>query len=504
MLPIAVLVLLLCLFYILAFAFLAPFPGMDLNSEWRVLSLDSMCSGEAAPCQVGGDRLSAGDHMVSIGGLTFGEYRSSRTSMPFAGYKRGEVAPITFQHDGQTVNAGWRVLGPTRPARLVRLSSLLFILPFWLAGTVVLLFLRPRDTRWFLLIAFNYLTAVWLAVGFPSATRIAGSWFGLTITTAFLLPVYLDLHLRIPAPIFPRLTPYLLRILYGLAGAVILLQLLESRLDPAPGNLVLLVAVGGSLALLALRLARPARPADRLATRLMMAGVILAFGPGILTWVIPELLGTGGAAKQVLTYVSTLTLVPLPFFYVYALFKHRLGGLEFRANRFLSLYSFLLLLVAAVVVVFVFGSQRLESSGAILLFAVLVSVLFVFAALFLRTPFQRLIDRLAYGTEHNPEDVVRTFANRIPTALTRPALAELLTREVEPSLLIRQSALYQLTSGEAALLYADHVSLPDDAQALPAIQHLLRGAGRYRPADPKDDEDFAWVRLSLPITVGEG
>ena len=37
--------------------------------------------------------------------------------------------------------------------------------PFWLAGTAVLLFLRPRDQRWRILIAFLYLTSIWIVIG---------------------------------------------------------------------------------------------------------------------------------------------------------------------------------------------------------------------------------------------------------------------------------------------------------------------------------------------------
>ena len=40
--------------------------------------------------------------------------------------------------------------------------------PFWLMGTVVVIFLCPRDERWLVLTLFGYLTAIWSSSGLAS------------------------------------------------------------------------------------------------------------------------------------------------------------------------------------------------------------------------------------------------------------------------------------------------------------------------------------------------
>jgi signal transduction histidine kinase len=493
-------VLLLGFAYAFAYVFLAPYPGADYNDQWEVFSFDDACNIVPDWCVANRDALRVGDRLVVIGDLAFQDYQNDRTRVPFAGYGPGDIVPITFVRDGIIQHTNWQMLGTTGPVRLYRLlNSLIFFLPFWLAGTVVLLFLRPRDTRWRLLIAFNYVTAVWLTAGIPSTTRVAGSSLALHALTWVLVPVYLHLHyLLVPTSPVPRRRRNLFFSLYILVAILAVLELLQ-LLPNSAYYLGLLLALAGSLVLLLSRSLGRAPSSARQAARLMLAGVSLAFGPVLGLWVIPSLLHVG-IRERLLTYITTVAIPLLPFFYVYALYKHRLGGLEFRANRALSLYSFLVLYGTAFILIFIIGSQWVELTTEGLAFALVVSALFVTVALFLRTPFQRFIDRLAYGTKHNPDDIIRTFANEIPRALHRDTLARLLTQEMAPSLLIRQSALYRITDSEVALIYADGIQLDDTDVAQP-VRDLLTQAGRYRPPEPAPQDRFDWVRLAIAIEV---
>ncbi|MCS7222719.1 MAG: ATP-binding protein, partial [Anaerolineae bacterium] len=190
-------------------------------------------------------------------------------------------------------------------------------------------------------------------------------------------------------------------------------------------------------------------------------------------------------------------------------YKRLLGDLEFRANRALSLFSFLVVYLTAFVVVFVLGAQRVPFTPASLGFALTVSMFFVVGGLFLRAPFQRLLDRLAYGTDHNPDDILRAFTNEIPRALNRDALVRLLTREVGPSLLIRQSALYLWKDGQATLFYADGVALDPEVDASEQVRQWLAGVKRYRPPQSElgevspEEQEMDWVRLAVPVEVGD-
>lgn len=498
-------VLLICLFYVFAYV-LAPYPGFEHDTQWLVLSFDNVCETHPSWCAANQGSLQIGDQLLVIGDLTYDEYRTDRILVPFAGYKPGDWIPIKLMRDGITLETRWQMLGPTPARQLVRWSVMLPFLPFWLAGTLVLLFLRPRDVRWRLLVAFNYLTAVWWATGAASSTRVAASSLVLHAVTWWLVPAYLHLHLLVPTPLLIRHRRYLLPPLYALAALLAGLELIQA-LPPKAFYLGMFLAGVGSLGLLFARLFMRASPLARLAVGQMLAGIALAFGPGIALWVVPGLLHapqSGALNIYLMSFAASL----LPFFYIYAPYKRLLGDLEFRANRALSLFSFLVVYLTAFVVVFVVGAQRVSFTPAALGFALTVSMLFVTGGLFLRAPFQRLLDRLAYGTEHNPDDILRAFANEIPRALNRDALIRLLTREVGPSLLIRQSALYLWKDGQASLFYADGVALDPEVDASEQVRQWLAGAKRYRPPKSElgevspEEQEADWVRLAIPVEVG--
>ncbi len=82
----------------------------------------------------------------------------------------------------------------------------IFPILFWLAGTVAVLFLRPRNRRWLVLVAFNYLTVVWAATGLFSGTRWAYSSVAFHLAIWPFLAVLVHLHLIVPENSFPRLT----------------------------------------------------------------------------------------------------------------------------------------------------------------------------------------------------------------------------------------------------------------------------------------------------------
>ena len=91
--------LLVCLFYTLAFTFLAPHPGITIDAEWTVVEVDP-CDAHPGWCQGDQDRLQVGDRLVAIGGLAYEAYRSDRQRVPFGGYRPGDLVPITLRRDG--------------------------------------------------------------------------------------------------------------------------------------------------------------------------------------------------------------------------------------------------------------------------------------------------------------------------------------------------------------------------------------------------------------------
>jgi PAS domain S-box-containing protein len=398
------------------------------------------------------------------------------------------------------------MLGPTDASRTSRLMrSLLLYAPFWLAGTIILIFLQPRDLRWRLLVLFNYVTAIWLAAGIYSDLRVA---YTSPVQHAFawlLALASLHLHLAVPSPLLRRHQRYVLPPLYAIAAVLAVLEIFQAL----PGTafyLGLFLAFLGCFGPLVFRLLARPFVADRLAVRLMLAGISLGLGPGIILAIIPALLGASLPAGLALNVVEFATPL-LPFFYIYAIYKRRLSG-EFRANRLLSLYSFVALYATAFILVFSIGSQWLGLPDSPMVFSLIVSMVFIVAALPLRVRFQQLIDRLAYGTEHNPDDIIRVFASRIPAGLSLEALGQLLADEVAPSLLIRQSALLLLADGspcdgDTSTVYARGVNVAETPKTLHQVEQLLGGAGQYRPPLAEARGEFDWVRLVIPLQIRE-
>ncbi|MBU0496149.1 MAG: GAF domain-containing protein, partial [Chloroflexi bacterium] len=408
---------------------------------------------------------------------------------------------ITVQRNGQLQTMPWLMPAISQGNQAWRLVGLLFYLPFWLVGTAVLLLLRPRDQRWRLLAAFNYVTAFWLAAGMVSQSGVANSSLVQHALSWLFVPIYLHLHLLVPTPLLrPRLRTYLLLFLYALAAALAALELFQ-LLPSSAYALGLLLAIPGSLGLLTWRLFDHSSPAARLAACVMLAGIGLAFGPGIILGLIPKLLDSAAPGATAMN-VAMLGIPLLPLAYAYALYKRTLGPLEFRANRLLSLYSFALLYLMAFAVVFLGCQQWIPSSDGFLAFVLVVSTVSAAAAPTLYARFQRLVDRLAYGIRYDPDEIFRAFANRVPAALDRPVLVSLLADEVTPSLLIRESALVLLTNGKADLVYARGVNLAEIPETSQQVQDWLAEAGRYRPPGPEATEtptSTDWVRLAIAV-----
>lgn len=506
-------VLVLNLIYILAYIYWVPYPGFAYDGQLEIVSFATDCSPappeEEAWCRVNGDKLHIGDRLQKIGQLQDEDYHKNLFSVPFWGKQAGDTVPLLVDRDGETLAVSWEMQGPTELGRITRSAGILLFLPFWVAGTIVLLFFRPRNVRWYLLVLFNYLTACWVTIGAVSATHIWGAVLLTILLSWGLMPIYLHLHLLVPEPYIER--PYRGRIyfLYGVAALMAGLQL-SGVLPHSSHYWGMMLGIVGSLGLLVVRALHPSSPSVRAATGLMLVGVAVAFLPGVLLWLLPPLLGGGRPGKVVIGLI-TLAIPALPFFYFYSLYKHRLGDLEVRANRVLNLYSFLIVYATCFVLVFIFANRWAHLEPNVLTFALITSLICLMLALSIREPFQRGINQLAYGTTYEPERIVQTFANEIPRALNREHLVALLVNQVMPSLLIRQSALFLLSDTSRPLLYSDGVDLHISGWDEDNFQQLYEVSGQYLPVSSShppllselssSDTELAWVRLIIIIEV---
>src|SRR5262249_31781520 len=143
---------------------------------------------------------------------------------------------------------------PPAPHLINRLPfTVLFPLTFWLMGTVVILFLRPRDERWQVLVLFSYVNALWIASGLASEERVAGSGVVFHAVIWLFMPLALHLHLILPN----ALTRKRLRIvgpLYAVSVVVAVLDNLHLLSDLFEYYTSFTIGVLGSFSLLLARL----------------------------------------------------------------------------------------------------------------------------------------------------------------------------------------------------------------------------------------------------------
>jgi two-component system cell cycle sensor histidine kinase/response regulator CckA len=503
---ISLLVLLACLYY--PYSVNAKAPDFTLDPNWTVIA--------AIPCSEQDHCLKAGDRILSIGSVEFREAKYNRLVGFLGEFAEDGSAPVRLVREGRemVLDVKARHPGANRASSDGNMALLaVFPMVFWLTGTVAVIFLRPRDERWYVLVLFCYVTALWFASGQASTIRVAGSAVVFHLFVWLFLPLSVHLHVILPSPLlagwkrFAALAP-----LYGLAIALTILDaflLLEGILYAS--ILSTLAGIALSLGLLFLRLLLRVEPAVKIAVRIMVFGVILGLGPVLLFHgAIPLFIYyTGWSSVEDLRsfYPWMLGILGisapfLPMSYIYAVYKHHLGTLEFRANRLLGVYSFSALSIITYLVTLFFISRRWAALDEQFLGAVLVtSLVFVGSTPILRPRFQSLVDRHVFGIRHEPEEVIGIVSERVPTAFDRKTLEGVITEEILPTLLIRQSALYLFDGPRIEVLSEHHVPAREPEPTLAELEALLARSGRYLSPERQRGKPQAWVRLVIPLAI---
>jgi signal transduction histidine kinase len=478
-------------------SYLASLGFTLLPKDWRVLA--------AAPCAEV-NCLHPGDQVLSIGRVDRASFPRSRTTTLLDGVDADGKATVRVLRNRHLLS--FRV--PLQPSPSISSTELISLI-FWLMGTAAILFLRPRDMRWAVLIGFSYVTAVMLAAGLASATHLGGSAIIYHAVVWLFLPLSVHLHLILPSALLgPRARRALLAVLYGSAIALTVLD--AALLLPNASFLTALSTSIGVLASMGLVLARlflPLDPASKLANRIMLFSLLFGLGPFLFFYAMVPLLG-----RQVSTVVSDLyslfgwvvygsliSLPILPMGYIYAIYKHHLGAFEFRANRLLGVYSFATLAITSNIVVLFLVSGHWGPLNEQYLASILgVSLAFAVVIPLLREPFQKLIDRYIFGIRHAPEEIIDMVSERIPAAFDREVLARLLVDEILPTLLIRQSALHLFAGARLETLYEQGLPAGEPQLGGDEVQALLGRAGRFLP--PADGAaPRGWVRLVIPLAL---
>ncbi len=475
--------------YVYAFFFITPYPGFAFDATtWKVEAI--------YVSQPAGEQLQVGDVLTRIGHFTQADIVADRRLELFEHTRMGQQIPLEVERSGRPVLLQWTFSGPTQEAIRARLLDAWWLAYFfWGFGTATFLLLRPRDARWQLLVAFNFVSALVIAFGMCSMWAVWYSSVLFNLTVWMSIPVVIHLHWVFPLRM-RRLPPWVAWVGYGIAGVLAIAQALR-LLPPYLIYVGFIIAGVTSVSMLIVHYVNQVN-VRRTLTMLLFAA-IFAFVPAVLLSLIRL------TNFQFVVSSSVFVSLPiLPGIYFFAIYRRQFGGIELRANRLISLYLFLVLLTA----LDFFILSLIELSGNLtsttFLLVILLPLVSAIMVALVFPPFERWVERYLLGIPRPPIHLVERYASRISTSPDPQKLVEILRDDVLPSLLVRQSALYCYDdAGKGYFLYKDGL-VKDYAPQEERLQTLWNTAGQYRsPAITQNAHpEIAWVRLAVPLVAG--
>jgi signal transduction histidine kinase len=439
--------------------------------------------------------LEVGDRLLQVGPLSWEAFHSDLRKTFFEGVKKGQITPVLIDRNGEQITVLWRLPGFNRSEMLNALASQGFLAYFfWIAGLLTTVFLRPRDERWWLLMAFNFLTAIWLITG--GGLSNYHLWYSALILRMAIwlcLPVYLHLHWVYPSPL-GKLSPTWLVTIYLLSVALVIAQWFQ-WLSNDLYFLGFLIALLGSFILLMVHFFRQADV--RREVGFIVALTLFSFVPIIA-------LAAAYTLIKKIPLVSTLVLInfgTIPFSYLFIAFRRKLGGLEIRVNRIIAFYFFIILIGAIGVPLFILMSHWITGMEGTFIMVSLTAILVAVITMWGFPRFQRFLDRHLLGISIPPEQIQESYSTRTSESTSINALVELLKDVMLPSLLVREFVFLRFNNGSPQVLLATGLSEEQIAN-----KHLLAMTTAWK-TNAFESPDFfkstPWVQLVLPLKVGE-
>ena len=471
-----------------AFFVQIPYSGFYFNpGDGRVLEIYVNASPAAA--------LHVGDILKQIGTIPWSSYKANARQPIFENIQPGQAVNIAVLRNGEPQTIPWVFPGFNNSEFRARLFNIWWLAYFfWLFGAAIQLFMRPKDARWRLLIAANYLTGFWIMLGSQSTWQIWGSSVLLHAVTWLALPVYLNLHWIFPKPLgrVPKFAWGILYLVCGLLAAGEILQLLPRWLY----YFGFLLIFGGSVGLLIAHFAK--QPAQRREVGLLATFILIAVIPSIILGIVKILGANPLSAPQAL-----LALLTIPGAYFYGVYRRQLGGLELRANRIVTLFLYGILVLSISIPLTLVIDRFSNDLGMMLTIGLLLTLLLCLASAILYPYFQLWAERRILGILLPPARMLELYSARIVTSMEIVQLKRVICDEVLPSLLIRQMALLRLEESRTITLVCGS-GINDSFLPQPnEIPTLLAQSGRIRQPPPVEEASLPcpWAHLILTLSL---
>lgn len=483
---IAFVVLAFLLIYTYGLLFLAPYLGFYFNPTHGRVSAIFLPEDSPTP-------LRLGDVIDSIGGISFDEYLRNRNIHFLQGLHTGQTIELIVERDGKRLAIPWVYPGVNQEEFLGRFFNIWWLAyVFWFVGLSAKFHIRPRDTQWRLFVASAYLMAMFVMLGSVSSYSILMSSILMRAVAWLMLPVYLHFHWIFPQP-FRRLPRWFTTSFYVLAGGFVLGELFQ--LTPRSFYfLAVILAFGGSILLLILHYIL--HPDYRNEVRLLAIAAVLALLPIIGISIVSGLGNTPDVAPLVLLFMPIL-----PAAYFYVLYRRNLGGLELRANRIVSIYTFLILLGLVLILSIGLLGVIDISREEMILGGLIICLSTAFAGIQFFPVFQSWVEKRLLGIKLPTKNMVESYSARIVTSTSIHGLLKLLEDEVFPSLLIRQYAFVETANPSTRSMLCRDVD-PNQVQGDALLDFVASApVGQLIPLSASH-LPFEWVRLILPLRVG--
>jgi signal transduction histidine kinase len=432
--------------------------------------------------------LQKNDRLVRVGDVLWTEYQNDGRVDLFEGLKDGDIVDIVVLRNNQELTIPWKISGFNREDFIWRFFNIWWLpYVYWVFGSITLLFMRPRDTLRSLLIAANYLTGLFLMFGSLSTWHIWESSILLHATAWLILPVYLHLHWIFPKPLYP-LPKWIGPVFYAISMVFSLAEFIQV-LPRSLYALAFLFAFMGSTALQIFHFIK--RPDQRREIGLLAISIGLVIIPFIAYLI-------SGISSNI-SYLLFLALPFMPLSYVYVIYRHKMGGLELRANRLVSSYAFLIILGSALFLLLAPVTLLPISHESLTFLTIMLTLLATFLCTMAFPSFQAFVDQRILGIKLPYQNLQEIYSSRIAVSVSMPSLMLLLEDEIFPSLLIRQFACFQVLNGNLKALLIKNVT----ASELPAenqVNTMMMRSGKYIHDISLPNE---WMRLILPLQVGD-
>lgn len=462
------------------FIFNAPYTGFYFNpSSGEIFEVD----------EVNGSVIQVGDVLIKVGDVLFSEYDTDPTQPLFTNeMKKGDIIPITVIRNDVEQTILWQMPGfqiHEFRGRLFNIWWLAYI--FWIFGACIEAFIRPREIRWWLLLFSIHLTGFWIILGSFSSWHLWAGSILFHAVTWLLLPIYLHLNWIFPKPLFT--IPKKLAIsIYAIAGLLFFAELTQT-LPPSAYALAFIVALGGSTMLQIVHFVW--KPEQRKQLKLLLLATLFATIP-LITLGITSMFGEIPSSSPAVL----LFFLFIPIIYIYLIVRDKLGGLEVRANNFISAFAFIIIIGTLLIILIRITALLPVEFSAFLNFV--IPILSVIASLRYFPNLKKYIEKNILGIKMDNQTLQQEYIERIVTCTSLNSLLQLLEEETFPSLFIRQYAFVQNTNGNLKALLSKNVSanvVPDET----AINNLLERSGKFIPDVLSDD----WMRLILPLQIGD-